>query len=155
MLIKDRLQEDIKSAMRSGDKARLKTLRMASAAIKQKEVDERIDLDDAAVLAVFEKMVKQRRDSIAQYTQGGRPELAEVEQAEIDILQDYLPEALSESELKALIEEAVGQSQATGMAAMGEIMAYLKPKTQGRADMRAVSDMVKAHLSAAQDVAGG
>lgn len=155
MLIKDRLQEDIKTAMRSGDKARLKTLRMASAAIKQKEVDERIDLDDAGVLAVFEKMVKQRRDSIAQYTQGGRPELAEVEQAEIDILQDYLPEALSESELKVLIEEAAGQSQATGMAAMGEIMAYLKPKTQGRADMRAVSDMVKAHLNATQDAAGG
>ncbi len=155
MLIKDRLQEDIKSAMRSGDKARLKTLRMASAAIKQKEVDERVELDDAAVLAVFEKMVKQRRDSIEQYTQGGRPELAEVEQAEIDILQDYLPEALSESELKALIEEAVGQSQASGMAAMGEIMAYLKPKTQGRADMRSVSEMVKAYLSATQDATGG
>lgn len=155
MLIKDRLQEDIKSAMRSGDKARLKTLRMASAAIKQKEVDERVELDDAAVLAVFEKMVKQRRDSIEQYTQGGRPELAEVEQAEIDILQDYLPEALSESELKALIAEAVDQSQATGMAAMGEIMAYLKPKTQGRADMRSVSEMVKAYLSATQDATGG
>jgi len=155
MLIKDRLQEDIKTAMRSGDKARLKTLRMASAAIKQREVDERVDLDDAGVLAVFEKMVKQRRDSIAQYTDGGRPELAQVEQAEIEILQDYLPEALTEAELDALIKEAVAQSQATGMAAMGEIMGYLKPKTQGRADMRAVSEQVKAHLSAAQDSSGG
>lgn len=155
MLIKDRLQEDIKAAMRSGDKARLKTLRMASAAIKQKEVDDRVELDDLAVLAVFEKMVKQRRDSIEQYTQGGRPELAEAEQAEIEILQDYLPEALSEAELDALIQEAMAQCGSTGMAAMGEIMAYLKPKTQGRADMKAVSLLVKARLAAAQDSAGG
>ncbi|HEY7906535.1 MAG TPA: GatB/YqeY domain-containing protein [Wenzhouxiangella sp.] len=155
MSTKDRLLEDIKNAMRAGDKTRLKTLRMASAAIKQKEVDERVDLDEAGVLAVFEKMVKQRRDSIEQYTQGGRPELAEVEQQEIVILQDYLPEALSEDELNALIDQAIGEVDATGMAAMGQVMAKLKPEIQGRADMRAVSNQVKTRLNAASDSAAG
>ncbi len=155
MSTKDRLLEDIKNAMRAGDKTRLKTLRMASAAIKQKEVDERVDLDEAGVLAVFEKMVKQRRDSIEQYTQGGRPELAEVEQQEIVILQDYLPEALSEDELNALIDQAIGEVDATGMAAMGQVMAKLKPEIQGRADMRAVSNQVKTRLNAATDSAAG
>ena len=155
MSIKQRLSEDIKSAMRGGEKARLKVLRMASAAIKQKEVDERVDLDDAGVLAVFEKMVKQRRDSIEQYNQGGRPELAEVEQQEIDILQDYLPEALSEEELNALIDQAIGEVDATGMAAMGQVMAKLKPEIQGRADMRAVSSQVKTRLNATTDSAAG
>ena len=154
MSIKQRLSEDIKSAMRGGEKTRLKVLRMASAAIKQKEVDERVDLDDAGVLAVFEKMVKQRRDSIEQYNQGGRPELAEVEQQEIDILQDYLPEALSEEELNALIDQAIGEVDATGMAAMGQVMAKLKPEIQGRADMRVVSNQVKTRLNAATDSAG-
>lgn len=155
MSIKQRLSEDIKNAMRGGEKARLKVLRMASAAIKQREVDERVDLDDAGVLAVFEKMVKQRRDSIEQYNQGGRPELAESEQQEIDILQDYLPEALSEEELNALIDQAIGQVDATGMAAMGQVMAKLKPEIQGRADMRAVSNQVKTRLNAATDPAAG
>ncbi len=155
MSIKQRLSEDIKNAMRGGEKGRLKVLRMASAAIKQKEVDERVDLDDAGVLAVFEKMVKQRRDSIEQYNQGGRPELAEVEQQEIDILQDYLPEALSEEELNALIDQAIGEVDATGMAAMGQVMAKLKPEIQGRADMRAVSSQVKTRLNAATDSAAG
>ena len=149
MLIKERLLDDIKQAMKAGEKARLKTLRMASAALKQKEVDERVSLDDAAVLAVIEKMVKQRRDSIEQYVQGGRPELAEIEEAEIAILQTYLPEALSEHELAALIDEAISQSDTTGMAAMGGIMAALKPKIQGRADMREVSNQVRARLSQA------
>ncbi len=149
MSIKERLLDDIKQAMKAGEKARLKTLRMASAALKQKEVDERISLDDAAVLAVIEKMVKQRRDSIEQYVQGGRPELAEIEEAEIAILQTYLPEALSEDELVALIDEAISQSDATGMAAMGGIMAALKPKIQGRADMREVSNQVRARLGQA------
>ena len=153
MSIKDRLLEDIKGAMKTGDKARLKTLRMASAAIKQKEVDERIELDDAQVLAVFEKMVKQRRDSIEQYTEGGRPELAEAEEAEIVILQDYLPEQASEEEINALIDEALSQSDATGMAAMGGVMAALKPKLQGRADMREVSAQVRARLSQATESA--
>lgn len=155
MSTKDRLSEDIKNAMRAGDKTRLKTLRMASAAIKQKEVDDRIELDEAGVLAVFEKMVKQRRDSIEQYTQGGRPELAEVEQQEIVILQDYLPEALSEDELNALINKAIGEVDATGMAAMGQVIAKLKPEIQGRADMRAVSNQVKTRLNAATDPAAG
>lgn len=155
MSIKDHLSEDIKKAMRAGDKARLKTLRMASAAIKQKEVDERIELDEAGVLAVFEKMVKQRRDSIEQYNQGGRPELAEVEEQEIVILQDYLPEALSEDELNALIDQAIGEVDATGMAAMGQIMAKLKPEIQGRADMRAVSNQVKERLNTASDSTAG
>lgn len=155
MSIKQRLSEDIKNAMRGGEKARLKVLRMASAAIKQKEVDERVDLDDAGVLAVFEKMVKQRRDSIEQYNQGGRPELAEIEQQEIDILQNYLPEALSEEELNALIDQAIGEVDATGMAAMGQVMAKLKPEIQGRADMRAVSSQVKTRLNAATDSAAG
>ena len=155
MSIKQRLSEDIKNAMRGGEKARLKVLRMASAAIKQKEVDERVDLDDAGVLAVFEKMVKQRRDSIEQYTQGGRPELAEVEQQEIDILQDYLPEALSEDELNALIDQVISEVDATGMAAMGQVMAKLKPEIQGRADMRAVSNQVNTRLNAATDPAAG
>lgn len=155
MSTKDRLSENIKNAMRAGDKTRLKTLRMASAAIKQKEVDDRIELDEAGVLAVFEKMVKQRRDSIEQYTQGGRPELAEVEQQEIVILQDYLPEALSEDELNALINKAIGEVDATGMAAMGQVIAKLKPEIQGRADMRAVSNQVKTRLNAATDPAAG
>lgn len=153
MSTKDRLLEDIKNAMRAGDKIRLKTLRMASAAIKQKEVDDRIELDEPSVLAAFEKMVKQRRDSIEQYNQGGRPELAEIEQQEIVILQDYLPEALSEDELNALIDQAIEQVDATGMAAMGQVMAKLKPEIQGRADMRAVSNQIKIRLNAATDPA--
>lgn len=155
MSTKDRLLEDIKNAMRAGDKTRLKTLRMASAAIKQKEVDDRIELDEPGVLAVFEKMVKQRRDSIEQYNQGGRPELAEIEQQEIVILQDYLPEALSEDELNALIDQAIEQVDASGMAAMGQVMAKLKPEIQGRADMRAVSNQIKTRLNAATDPAAG
>jgi uncharacterized protein YqeY len=155
MSIKEHLLEDIKTAMKAGDKLRLKTLRMASAALKQKEVDERIELDDAQVLAVFEKMVKQRRDSIAQYLEGGRPELAEVEEAEIAILQTFLPEAATEEEISALIDEALAASDVSGMAAMGAIMAELKPKLQGRADMRDVSNQVRARLSQAPDSAAG
>ncbi|MDR9453097.1 MAG: GatB/YqeY domain-containing protein [Wenzhouxiangella sp.] len=155
MSIKDRLGQDIKNAMKSGEKARLKTLRMASAAIKQKEVDERIELDETQTLAIIEKMVKQRRDSIEQYTEGNRPELAEVEQAEIDILQAYLPEPLSQAELDALIDEAIGQLEAPSMAAMGQVMAAIKPQVQGRADMKAVSGVVKDRLSAAAAASAG
>ena len=149
MTTKDRLSQDIKDAMKSGEKTRLKTLRMISAAIKQKEVDERIELDETQTLAIVEKMVKQRRDSIEQYRQGDRPELAEAEQAEIDILQDYLPDPLSQAELEALIDEAIGQLKTPSMAAMGQVMASIKPKVQGRADMKAVSGQVKDRLSAA------
>ena len=155
MSIKDRLGQDIKNAMKSGEKARLKTLRMASAAIKQKEVDERIELDETQTLAIIEKMVKQRRDSIEQYNQGNRPELAEVEQAEIDILQAYLPEPLSQAELDALIDEAIDQLEAPAMAAMGQVMAAVKPQVQGRADMKAVSGVVKDRLSAAAAASAG
>lgn len=148
MSLKQRLNEDIKTAMRAGDKARLTTLRMATAAIKQREVDERIELDDSAVLAVVEKMIKQRRDAATQYEQGNRPELAAAEHAEIDILQDYLPEPLSEADLDALITAAMAEAGATSLADMGKVMATLKPAVQGRADMSQVSARVRALLGA-------
>lgn len=148
MSLKQRLNEDIKTAMRASDKARLTTLRMTTAAIKQREVDERIELDDTAVLAVIEKMIKQRRDAAEQYQQGNRPELAAAEHAEIDILQDYLPEPLSESELDALVAAAITEAGAASVADMGKVMASLKPAVQGRADMSAVSARVRALLGA-------
>ena len=133
--------------MKGGEKARLKVLRMLTAAIKQKEIDERIELDDAEVLAVIDKMVKQRRESIEQYVAGGRPELAEAEQTEIDILADFLPEQLNEEELEAMIVAAIADSGAESMADMGKVMAQLKPKVQGRADMKQVSAAVRAKLA--------
>lgn len=148
MSLKQRLNEDIKTAMRAGDKARLTTLRMATAAVKQREVDERIELDDSAVLAVLEKMIKQRRDAAEQYQQGGRPELAAAEHAEIELLQVYLPTPLSDVELQSLIDAAVADSGAAGMADMGKVMALLKPQVQGRADMSQVSAQLKARLGA-------
>jgi uncharacterized protein YqeY len=144
--IKDRLQNDVKIAMKSGDKVRLGTLRLILAAIKQREVDERIQLDDTAILGVLDKMVKQRRESISQYEQGGRTDLADIERAEIDIVQHYLPQPLSESEVARLIEEALSQSGATAIGDMGKVMAILKPILQGRADIAAVSKIVKSHL---------
>ncbi|MGY6587070.1 MAG: GatB/YqeY domain-containing protein [Wenzhouxiangella sp.] len=147
MSIKQQLSDDIKQAMRGGDKPRLKTLRMVSAAIKQREVDERIELDDSAVLAVLEKMIKQRRESAEQYHQGQRPELAEIEEAEIAVLAVYLPEPLGSDELDALIDEAIAQQDASGMAAMGAVMASLKEQVQGRADMREVSARVRTRLA--------
>ena len=133
--------------MKGGEKARLKVLRMLTAAIKQKEIDERIELDDAEVLAVIDKMVKQRRESIEQYVAGGRPELAEAEQTEIDILADFLPEQLNEEELEAMIVAAIADSGAESMADMGKVMGQLKPKVQGRADMKQVSAAVRAKLA--------
>ncbi len=147
MSLKQQLSDDIKQAMRGGDKLRLKTLRMVSAAIKQREVDERIELDDSAVLAVLEKMIKQRRESAEQYHQGQRPELAEIEEAEIKVLSVYLPEPLGSEELDALIDQAIAQQDAVGMAAMGAVMATLKDQVQGRADMRDVSARVRARLA--------
>ena len=147
MALKNRLLDDIKQAMRAGDKARLGTLRMASAAIKQREVDERVEADDALVLAVIEKMIKQRRESADQYRAGNRADLAETEEAEIAMLQPYLPEPLTEAEIEALIDQAISDTDASGLQAMGLVMGALKPQLQGRADMRAVSGMVRARLS--------
>lgn len=138
----------MKSAMRAGDKSRLGVIRLLQAAIKQREVDERIELDDAAVTGVVEKMVKQRRDSIAQYTDGGRPELAEAEAAEIEILKTYLPEPLSDEAVTGLIDEAIAATGAASMKDMGQVMGQLKPKLAGRADMGRVSAQIKARLSA-------
>ncbi|HXF07533.1 MAG TPA: GatB/YqeY domain-containing protein [Candidatus Acidoferrales bacterium] len=146
MDLKSRLQDDIKTAMRGGDKEKLLTLRMFSAAIKQREVDERIVLDDAQVLAVVEKLIKQRREAAAQYEAGNRPELAAKELGEAALLQSYLPEPLSEADLDALIETAIAENGATGIKEMGRIMAALKPKIQGRADMGAVSSRLKSRL---------
>lgn len=148
MDLKLRLQNDIKTAMRGGDKLGLITLRMLSAAIKQREIDERIVLDDAQVLAVVEKLIKQRREAATQYEAGHRPDLAAKELAEIALLQAYLPEPLSEAELDALIERALAETGAASIKDMGRIMAALKPAIQGRADMAIVSARVKGRLGA-------
>lgn len=147
MSLKDRLLEDIKQTMRAGDKARLGTLRMASAAVKQREVDERIEADDSVVLATLEKMIKQRRESAEQYRAGNRPDLAEVEEAEIEILQPYLPEPLSEDALAELIDQVIAGTGASSMADMGKVMGQVKARAQGRADMGQVSSLVRARLA--------
>jgi uncharacterized protein len=146
-MLKARITEDMKNAMRAKDATRLSTIRMLQAAIKQREVDERIDLVDTDVVAIIEKMIKQRRESIAAFDAGGRPELAAAERAEIDLLQAYMPQPLSESEIEALIASAMAGAGAGGMAAMGKIMAALKPQLVGRADMAQVSAKVKARLA--------
>ncbi|HEX7030489.1 MAG TPA: GatB/YqeY domain-containing protein [Gammaproteobacteria bacterium] len=148
MSLKQRILDDIKTAMKAGSKDRLMVLRMLSAAIKQREVDERIEMDDTQTLAVVEKMIKQRRESIRQYEEGARPELAAKEQAEIDIIKDYLPAQLSEAELEKMIHAALESTGASEMKDMGKVMAVLKPKIQGRADMGAVSARVRARLGA-------
>ena len=137
------IHDDMKSAMKSGDKRKLGVIRLLMAAIKQREVDERIELDDEQVLAVLDKMVKQRRDSLTQFEQAGRDELADQEKFEIEVLQEYLPEALSEDEISSLIKQAIADAGAESMRDMGKVMGQLKPKLQGRADMGAVSAMVK------------
>ena len=148
MDLKLRLQDDIKTAMRGGDKLGLITLRMFSAAIKQREIDERIVLDEAQVIAVVEKLIKQRREAATQYEAGNRADLAAKELAEIALLQAYLPEPLSEAELDALIEGALAETSASSIKDMGRIMAALKPAIQGRADMAIVSARVKGRLGA-------
>lgn len=148
MDLKLRLQNDIKTAMRGGDKLGLITLRMLSAAIKQREIDERIVLDDAQVVAVVEKLIKQRREAATQYEAGNRPDLAAKELAEIVLLQAYLPEPLAEAELDTLIEGALAETGAASIKDMGRIMAALKPAIQGRADMAIVSARVKGRLGA-------
>jgi uncharacterized protein YqeY len=145
--LKDRITEDMKSAMRSGEKERLGTIRMLQAAIKQREVDERIALDDAQVLSVIEKMVKQRKESIAQFEQGGRADLAAKEKSEIDLLQAYLPAQLSDAEIDALIRESIATTGAASIKDMGKVMAAVKARAAGRADMGAVSARIKAALS--------
>ncbi len=147
-MIKDRIREDMKAAMRSHDAARLSTIRLLLAAIKQREIDEQIEATDENVLAVIAKMVKQRRDSVEQYRAGGREDLAANEQAEIEVLQAYLPKGLSDEEIASIIEEAVADAGATGMAAMGKVMAIVKPRVNGRADLGKVSALVKARLTA-------
>ena len=146
-MLKQRIQGDVKAAMKAKDKSRLATLRLVTAAIKQKEVDERIELDDPQVLAILEKMIKQRRDSIAQYEQAGRSELAAQELSEIEIILGYMPEGLSDNEIATMVDTAISDSGASSMKDMGKVMGQLKPKIQGRADMGQVSALVKQKLS--------
>ncbi|HET7569923.1 MAG TPA: GatB/YqeY domain-containing protein [Gammaproteobacteria bacterium] len=148
MSVKDSLTADMKTAMRAGDKDTLGVIRMALAAIKQREIDSQSSLNDGEAIAVLDKMVKQRRESIDQFTAAGRNDLAERESREVDILQRYLPQPLPEGEIDAMIERAVAASGATSMKDMGRVMASLKDQMQGRADMSAVSAKVKAKLSA-------
>jgi len=145
--LKDRITEEMKNAMRAGDKERLATIRLILSAIKQREVDERIQLDDTQVLAVIEKMIKMRKESISQFEAGGRADLVAKEQAEITVLQTYLPAQMSEAELDALITEAVASTGAASIKDMGKVMAAVKAKAQGRADMGAVSARIKQKLS--------
>ncbi len=145
--LKQRIQEDMKTAMRGKDARRLGVIRMIMAAIKQREVDERITLDDAEVIAVLGKMVKQRRDALQQFQAAGRQDLADQESFELDLIQQYLPPALGDEELDALIEEAIQSSGATSPRDMGKVMGLLKPRIQGRADMGAVSARVKQRLA--------
>ena len=146
MSLKDQITEDMKSAMKAGEKDRLKVVRLIRAAIKQIEVDKRIELDDAAVLTVLDKMVKQRRDSVEQFQKGNRNDLADIELAEIVILEDYLPEQLSDEELDAMIDEAISSTGAESIRDMGKVMGQIKAKAAGAADMGAVGAKVKARL---------
>ena len=147
MTLKERITDDMKSAMRAGEKERLGTIRLVLAAIKQREVDERITLDDGQVLAVLEKMIKQRKESIAQFESGGRADLVAKEQAELAVLHPYLPAQMSDAEIDALIAEAVAASGATSIKDMGKVMGLVKAKAQGKADMGAVSARIKQKLS--------
>lgn len=144
--IQQTINESVKDAMRAKAKERLGTLRLITAEFKRIEVDERIELDDARVLAVLDKMVKQRRESAKQYSENGRPELAEQELFEISVIQEFLPQQLSENEIHALVQDAAAELGVSSMADMGNLMAAVKPKVQGRADMGLVSQLVKAQL---------
>lgn len=145
--LRQRVESDMKAAMRAKDKDRLGAIRLVLAAIKQREIDERITLTDTDILAVLDKMIKQRRDSITQFQQAGRQELADKEAAEVAVIQEYLPTALSETEVDALIAEAMAASGASSPQDIGKIMALIKPRLQGRADMGLVSRKVKEKLS--------
>jgi uncharacterized protein YqeY len=146
MLLKDQITEDMKSAMKAGEKDRLKVVRLIRAAIKQIEIDQRIELDDVAVLGVLEKMVKQRRDSVEQFQKGNRNDLADIELAEIVILDTYLPEQLSDAEVDVLIDAAIAATGAQSIRDMGKVMAQVKSEAAGRANMGAVGAKVKARL---------
>ena len=147
MSLKERITDDMKAAMRSGEKERLGVIRMITSAIKQREVDERITLDDSQVMSVLEKMIKQRKESVMQFEAGKRQDLADKETSEITLLQTYLPAQLSDAELDALINEAVASSGAATIKDMGKVMAIIKTKAQGRADMALVGAKIKARLS--------
>ncbi|WP_292980191.1 GatB/YqeY domain-containing protein [Nitrosomonas sp.] len=147
MNLRQKVTEDMKSAMRAGDVKRRDAIRLLQAALKQKEVDERVELDDAAVITVIEKMLKQRRDSITQYEAAERQDLADIEKFEVEVLQVYMPKALSDVELDAIITEAIASIGESGSLKIGEIMALLKPKLAGKADMGKVSQFVKEKIS--------
>jgi uncharacterized protein len=146
MGLKDRITEDMKTAMRARDAGRLSAIRMLLAAIKQREVDDRIEADDALVLSIVEKLIKQRKDAIGQFEAGGRADLVAKETAEVNVLTAYLPQQMSETDVGAAIDAAIAESGATGPAAMGKVMALLKPRLAGRADMGQVSAMVRKRL---------
>lgn len=148
MSLKQRLTDDMKAAMKAGDKPRLEVIRLVNAAIKQREVDERIVLDDPQVLAVLEKMIKQRRDSVAQYDAAGRTDLADRERFEIGVVEAYLPAQLSDEEIAAIIDAAIASTGATGPKDMGRVVAEVKAKAAGRADMGKVSQQIKGKLAA-------
>ncbi len=145
--LKQRITAEMKAAMRAKDKARLGTIRMIQAEIKRIEVDERIELDDTRVMAVLDKMQKQRRDSISQFDEAGRQDLADQERQELEVIKTFLPQALTEEELAGLVDQAVSESSAQSMQDMGKVMGILKPQIQGRADMGVVSKLVKAKLA--------
>ena len=149
MSLKERITQEMKDAMRSGEKERLGYIRMLQAAIKQREVDERITLDDTQVLGVIEKMIKQRREAIAQFEAGGRADLAAKELAEVALLQTYMPEPLSQAEVEALVAAAIAETGAASVKDMGKVMALVKTRAAGRADMSAVSAIIKSKLGAA------
>lgn len=144
----DRIKDDMKAAMKSGDKARLGVIRLILAAFKQVEVDERVTIDNERAILILDKMLKQRRESIRQYTDAGRIDLANVEEAEILVIQDFMPQALTEAEIDTMIADAITESGAGSIKDMGKVMGLLKPKMQGRADMSVVSNKIKAALSA-------
>jgi uncharacterized protein YqeY len=146
--LKARITEDMKTAMRARDSARLGAIRLLQAAIKQREVDERIELDDTQVIEVIEKMLKQRRDSIDAYEKANRQDLVDVEKFEVSVLQTYLPQALTEDEVKAILEKVITETAAAGMKDMGKVMAAIKPLVVGRADMGKISGLIKARLGA-------
>lgn len=148
MSLKDRIQQAVKDAMRGGEKRRLGVVRLITAAIKQREVDERIELDDEQVVAVLDKMAKQRRESLEQYEKAGREDLAEQETYELTVIQEFLPEPLSDDEIDAMIASAVAETGAASIKDMGKVMGILKPQLQGRADMGAVSARIKSRLGA-------
>ena len=147
MTLREQLTDDMKAAMKGGDKPRLAVIRLINAAIKQKEVDERVELDDAAVLAVLDKMVKQRKDSVTQYEAAAREDLAAIERAEIVVIERYLPAKLDEAAILAAIDAAIAQTGASGAADMGKLMGVLKPQLAGQADMGQVSALVKRRLA--------